>query len=552
MNTRSSIYIIAAISSALLFHACSKDFLERPPLDQVSQETFWQSENDVYQAVNGVYNQLPADAIIYDDGASDNAHAQYTWESFATEFSSGNVTTALEGSWGFEDIRRCNYFLENADLAAPVMDETLLNRFKAEVRFIRAFSFLRLMNKYGDVPLITETLELEDVNVPRNTRAEVFQFIIEELGAIADILPETYPGGRPNEKGRVTKGAALALLARANLYEGQWQAAADAAQEVMGLGYALFNVSSESAPNQGDDYSNWVDFNGADDEQNFRLALRSYEGLFHQVNEDNSEVILDRQQIPQVDANFLNTYLLPGNMGGWSSVTPTQSLVDAYDNYQTGDPITPVSREERAAWYSSNDSRFADEYKNRDPRFYATIMFNGSPWNALSNGFTYTWTPGASNMTQTGYNFRKLVDPRFYTEQIDNHANVILIRYAEVLLTYAEAKNEASGPDVSVYDALDQIRERAGMPAVDRNTYASQASLREFIRKERRVELALEGQRFMDIRRWQIASEVMTNVYDVRNTLAQARNWTDKLYLLPVPQSQIDLSQGILAQNPGY
>ncbi|WP_166670717.1 RagB/SusD family nutrient uptake outer membrane protein [Olivibacter sp. XZL3] len=551
MNTKFSLYI-AAISTLLLVQACSKDFLERPPLNQVSQETFWRSENDVYQAVNGVYNQLPADAIIYDDGTSDNAHAQYTWESFATELSSGNVTTALAGSWDFEDIRRCNYFLENADMAAPVMDEVLLNRFKAEVRFVRAFAYLRLMNKYGDVPLITETLELEESNVPRTPRAEVFQFIVDELSAAATILPETYAGGRPNEKGRATKGAALALLARANLYEGRWQAAADAAQEVMGLGYSLFRVNSESGPSQRDNYSNWVDFNGAEDEQNFRLALRSYEGLFHQVNEDNNEVILDRQRIPQVDANFLNTYLLPGDMGGWSSVTPTQSLVDAYDNYRTGAPVTPVSREDRASWYSGGDPRFADEYKNRDPRFYATILFNGAPWNALSDGYTFTWTPGASNMSQTGYNFRKLVDPRFYAENIDNHANVILIRYAEVLLTYAEAKNEVSGPDASVYEALDQIRQRAGMPPVDRNTYASQASLREFIRKERRVELALEGQRFMDIRRWRIAPEVMTNVYDVRNTLAQARNWDDKLYLLPVPQNQIDLSQGILTQNNGY
>lgn len=552
MNTKSSLYIITALSSILLFNACSKDFLERPPLDQVSQETFWRSENDVYQAVNGVYSQLPADEIIYDDGASDNAHAQYTWESFATEFSSGNVTTALAGSWNFEDIRRCNYFLENADLAAPVMDETLLNRFKAEVRFIRAFSYLRFMSKYGDVPLVTETLELEDVNVSRTPRAEVFQFIVDELRAIANILPETYAGGRPNEVGRITKGAALALLARANLYEGQWQAAADAAQEVMGLGYRLFRANNESTANQQDNYGNWINFNNADDEQNFRLALRSYEGLFHQVNENNSEVILDRQRIPQVDANFLNTYLLPGDMGGWSSVTPTQGLVDAYDNYHTGNPIIPVTREQRAAWYNSKDPSFANEYKNRDPRFYATIMFNGSPWNALSSGYTFSWTPGASNMSQTGYNFRKLVDPRFYSENIDNHANVILIRYAEVLLTYAEAKNEVSGPDASVYEALDQIRGRAGMPAVDRNTYASQESLRAFIRKERRVELALEGQRFMDIRRWRIAPEVMANVYDVRNTLAQARNWSDKLYLLPVPQSQIDLSQGVLTQNPGY
>lgn len=552
MKKNRCIYITLGLVTTLLMAACNKDFLERPPLNQVSQETFWQNENDVYKAVNGVYNKLPGDNIIYDDGASDNAHAQYTWESFATEMSSGNVTTALEGSWNFEDIRRCNYFLENADKAAPVMDATLLERYKSEVRFLRAFFYFQLMSKYGDVPLITKTLELEEVNVPRTPHAEVLKFIIDELTAVSTTLPQTYAGGSPNEKGRITKGAALSLLARTHLYNSQWQEAANAAQEVMGLGYTLFKVSSEGTADKLDDYSTWINFSSTSDEQKFRLGLRSYESLFYQVNEGNSEVILDRQYIPQVDANALNTYLPPGTVGGWSSVTPTQGLVDAYENYQTGTPIIPTDPVDRAEWYTSKDPRFADEYKNRDPRFYATVMFNGSPWNAYSKGFSFTWTPGASNMSQTGYNFRKLVDPKFYTEQIDNHANVILIRYAEVLLTYAEAKNEVSGPDPSVYEALDQIRERAGMPVVDRTKYASQETLRELIRRERRVELALEGQRFMDIRRWKIAPEVMKNINDVRNTLAQARTWNDKLYLLPIPQSQIDLSQGTLSQNPGY
>lgn len=552
MKKNKSTYIIVALGVSILISACNKDFLERPPLNQVSEETFWQNENDVYKAVNGVYNKLPGDNIIYDDGASDNAHAQYPWESFATEVSSGNVTTALEGSWNFEDIRRCNYFLENADKAAPVMDASLLERYKSEVRFLRAFFYFQLMSKYGDVPLITKTLGLEEVNVMRTPRAEVLKFITDELTAISTTLPQTYAGGSPNEKGRITKGAALSLLARAHLYNNQWQEAANAAQEVMALGYTLFKVSNEGATDKLDDYSKWVTFANASDEQQFRLGLRSYESLFYQVNEGNSEVILDRQYIPQVDANALNTYLPPGSVGGWSSVTPTQGLVDAYENYQTGTPIIPTDPTKRAAWYASKDPRFADEYKNRDPRFYATVMFDGSPWNAYSKGFSFTWTPGASNMSQTGYNFRKLVDPKFYSEQIDNHANVILIRYAEVLLTYAEAKNEVSGPDPSVYEALDQIRERAGMPVVDRTKYASQETLRELIRRERRVELALEGQRFMDIRRWKIAPDVMKNVNDVRNTLAQARTWNDKLYLLPIPQSQIDLSQGVLTQNAGY
>lgn len=155
-------------------------------------------------------------------------------------------------------------------------------------------------------------------------------------------------------------------------------------------------------------------------------------------------------------------------------------------------------------------------------------------------------------MSQTGYNFRKLVDPAAQRATLDNHSNIIIFRLAEILLTYAEAKNELSGPDASIYDALDQIRTRSGMPVVNRTAYADHASLRELIRNERRVELALEGQRYMDIRRWKIAPQVMKSIKNIRNSLAQERLWNDKLYLMPVPQSQIDLSEGLLTQNKGY
>ncbi|GHE31148.1 RagB/SusD family nutrient uptake outer membrane protein [Sphingobacterium griseoflavum] len=544
---------IGILGAVLMFSACNKAFLERPPLNQVSEVTFWNRAEDVSQAVNGVYSQLGG-VPIHDEGATDNAHAQYPWESYATQLSAGSLTTNVEGNWNFIAIRRCNYFLENADRAAPVLDAALLNRFKAEVRFLRVYFYANLVNKYGDVPLLTSTLAIDEVNVPRTPKAQVVDFMLTELEEIATLLPEEYTGGTDNQPGRITRGAALAMSARINLYEGNWTAAAAAAQRVMALGYSLFTISSENELDRPDNYAAWVDFANEADSINFKMGLRSYEGLFHQANEGNAEVILDRQYIPQVDANSLNTFLPAGNMNGWSSVTPTQSLVDAYDHYRTGMPIVPVSREQRATWYSSQDARFSDEYRNRDPRFYATVLFNGAPWNFFRENFVFQWAPGASNMSQTGYNFRKLVDPAAFRARpvLDNHANGILIRYAEMLLTYAEAANEESGPSAAVYAALDLIRRRAGMPPVNRVVYSSQQTLRNFIRNERRVELALEGHRFMDIRRWRIASQVMVDIYDLNNSVAQNRTWNDRFYLLPVPQSQIDLAQGVLTQNLGY
>ena len=550
MKKRSSIYLLTGLLTLTSITACQKDFLERPPLNELSEATFWKSENDVYQAVMGVYAKMPGDMIIYDDGATDNAHVQNAWESTASSVSAGTMSSTENAGWNYEDIRRQNYFLENADKVTVISAE-LLERYTAEVRFMRAYSYFRLMSTFGDVPLVTKVLALGAENLPRTPKKQVLDFILSELEAVSKVLPAQYGGGKPNEKGRITKGAALALKARAYLYDGQYQQAADAAAAVMDLGYDLF-TTTEAEKNDGmDDYSKWVDFADDKDKTNFLKGLRNYERLFYQKSEGNIEVILDRQQIPQIDANSLNTYLPPATLGGWSSVTPTQSMVDAYGNYKTGEAIVPVDPAQRAAWYENDKAAFAQEYKNRDPRFYASILFDGAEWNGIEADFTFNWVAG-NNFSRTGYNFRKMVDPSVYEAQIDNHANVILIRYAEILLTYAEAKNEVSGPDNTIYEALDKIRTRAGMPLVNRTKYASKETLRAFIRAERRVELALEGQRYMDIRRWKIAPDVMKSIKDVKNSQIQQRVWSDKLYLMPVPQAEIDKSKGVLAQTPGY
>ncbi|MGY0041308.1 RagB/SusD family nutrient uptake outer membrane protein [Pedobacter sp. NJ-S-72] len=448
-------------------------------------------------------------------------------------------------------MQRANYFLDNAD-KVTVIDKGLLDRYKAEVRFLRAFSYFNLLSRFGAVPLMTHVVAIGEENIPQTSKADVLKFVLDELDAVSKILPQSYGGGRPNEKGRITKGAALALKARAYLYDGQWQQAADAASQVMGLGYSLFKVTTQDPYQAKDLYSKWVNFTDAADSSRFCLGLSSYEALFYQKNNGNSEVILDRQYIKQIDANALNTLLPPGSIGGWSSLAPTQSLVDSYASYKTGEAVTPTDPAQRAALYNAKDPAFVNEYKNRDPRFYASILFETAPWNAIEDKYKFKWVEGGSNMSQTGYNFRKMVDPAIFREQVDNYANLILIRYAEVLLTYAEAKNEVSGPDGTVYDALDAIRTRSGMPVVDRSKYADQTSLRALIRNERRVELALEGQRYMDIRRWKIAPQAMKTINSIKNSQAQQRVWTDKLYLMPIPQSQIDLAKGVLKQNTGY
>ncbi|MGX5820597.1 RagB/SusD family nutrient uptake outer membrane protein [Chitinophaga lutea] len=545
--------IIAALTASSLLISCNKDFLERPPLNQLSEGTFWTGEKDAYAALNAIYSQIDGgEGSIYQDGATDNAHAQYPWESNATTISLGDVTTTMNEGWNFEQIRRVNYFLENVDKTP--MDNALKDRFKAEARFLRAFRYANMLRNFGDLPLITKTLTVEESLVSRNPKADVLKFVLDELTAVAGTLPPSYSGGKNNERGRVTKGAALALKARVHLYNGQWQQAAEAAQQVMGMGYELFRVTAEGEKDAADNYAAWVDFADAAEQKRFRLGLRSYEKLFWQENEGNKEVILDRQYIPETDAKYVNTYLLADDLGGWSSVTPTQSLVDAYQSFKTGEGITPLANDVRAARYKARatDPAFYAEYKNRDPRFYASILFEKAPWNAIEEDYSFSWVKGGNNCSKTGYNYRKMVDPVSWGQQVDNHANHIIIRYAEVLLTFAEAKNEVSGPDAAVYDAIDAIRTRAGMPVIDRAKYNTKDLLREAIRRERRVELVLEGHRFADIRRWQTAPTAMATLYDIDNGLVQTRKWDNKLYLMPVPQSDIDKNPKLKPNNPGY
>jgi len=540
-----------ALAGTLFFGSCQKDFLERPPQNEISETEFWKNDQHVYLAVNAIYADLPGHAM-HDDAASDIAYAQYPWESTSTTVGSGIVPTTTDAGWSYVDIRKANYFLANVDKA--VMDSQLKERYKAEVRFVRAFSYVNLVNKFGDVPLVTKELGIDENNVPRTPKAEVVKFILDELDAVIAVLPISYGGGKPNEVGRITKGAALALKSRFQLYQGNWSEAVKSAREVMGLGYQLFKVSKEAEIDQKDNYEQFVDFKDEADQQKFRLGLRSYEGLFQQEFEGNKEVILDRQYMAQLQPQLANTYLLEGSVGGWSSVTPSQNLVNAYQSYQTGETVQVPTNADRASRFKNDKTAFIAEFKNRDPRFYASILFESAPWNALTatGGYVFKWAAGGNNMSKTGYNFRKLVDPKANRENIDNHANAIVIRYAEVLLTFAEAQNEISGPTNEVYDALDQIRERAGMPKVDRVKYASQDKLREFIQNERLVELAIEGVRYMDIRRWNIASKVMNTIYDLNNSVAQERVWSDKLMLMPVPQKEIDNAHGVLKQNSGY
>jgi len=552
---KTNIIYIPIVFGILFFTGCSKSQMEFTPQDQISTSAFWKSSRDALLALNACYGYLQYGYnYAYDDGKSDNAYAQYPWENTATDISGGNIAPSLDAGYNsrYQSIRTLNYFLANID-KAPI-DEDTKNKYIAEVRAIRAFAYYELAAIFGPVPLLKEAYnDPTETAVEPTAQADVINFAISELQAVADNLPASYPGGTGNETGRITKGAAWAMLTRIQLHFAKWADAAASAQKVMALGYQLFRVSSLTAADMSDDFSSFVTFTNDADKEKFYKGMASYEQQFWAANELTSkEIILTSQSITNSSyewGNGLNTLLPPSEIGGWSSITPTQSLVNSYWN-RNGTAFTPASQETRAGNFNdgSSNAAFYAEFKNRDTRLYASVLFPSVTWNRYSDGFTFTWKSGINNNnSKIGYNFRKLVDPAYTSTEWDGAQDFAIIRYAEVLLAYAEAKNEASGPDATIYAALDDIRDRAGMPAVDQSVYNTKDKLRELIRNERRIELAGEGQRYFDIRRWEIAGSVMTSIRDLNNSQVQERVWNDKYVLMPYPQTAVDKNPNLKA-----
>lgn len=437
------------------------------------------------------------------------------------------------------------------------MDETLRKRFIAEARVLRAFNYYELAHYFGAVPLLkTSYTDPEETAIAPSASADVIQFAIDEIKAVEADLPASYTGGAPNQTGRITNGAAWAILTRIQLEYGKYGEAVTSAQKVMGAGYQLFRKTALSANDTKDDYSNLLSFANDAAKQKFYKGLASYQQQFWAANEGNKEAILVSQNIQENQSyapygNGLRTLLATANMGGWSSITPLQGLVDAYWK-SDGTAFTPPTPEQRAADFNIKNTpspNYINEFKNRDTRLYASILFPGATWNEYKDGYTFTWAGVAPSESSTGYNFKKYLDPPSLISGLEYDApqDYSIIRYAEILLAYAEAKNELTGPDATIFAALDDIRDRAGMPAINQSLNNTKEKLREVIRNERRIELAGEGQRYFDIRRWNIAANVMKTPKDIANVIVQERTWEPKFMLMPYPQAALDRNTNLKA-----
>ncbi|NID10716.1 RagB/SusD family nutrient uptake outer membrane protein [Fibrivirga algicola] len=463
----------------------------------------------------------------------------------------------------YNNIRRVNLLLEK--LPSTPLSAPLKARMAAEARFLRAWYYDWLLISFGGVPLIGDKVfDIEDfINQPRNSYAECVTYLTTELDAAAAQLPAATDYSEQNY-GRVTKGACLALKSRillqaaSPLFNGGaettdaelakivstptydaslWQKAADAAQAVINTGTYSLNVDNTTAPGYG----------------------------FSQVflKRVNSEYIIFQNRGANRD---MEGFYNPASRGGANNAMPTHNLAEAFP-MRNGKPITDPT--------SGYDPK--NPYLNRDPRFGYSIIYNESPYylpsaNALSPVFTYENAPtdGFTSAGQTtGYYSRKMCDVNISANSSFNtNRGWPLLRYAEILLNYAEAINEA-GQTALAYPKLIELRSRAGiLPGAD-NLYGLKANMtkeemREVVRTERRIELAFEDHRWNDIRRWKTAMVVnngfnkririvrsgTTYTYEVVNSIRQ-HNFRPEMYLLPIPDSEVRKAPA-MRQNPGW
>ena len=494
------LYIGIAFLLSSQFYSCDDSFLDTVSTDQYNEANWWQTESQALSSINGCYAVLRNTQIgtvehLREENITPNSYSMGGDSPLDVgAHNPGNVTRFFN-KWNinYQGVGRTNNFLDNIDRVQ--MNESLKNRLRGEAYFLRAFYYSNLVKYFGGVPLILEAPDFANQSkLPRNTRQEVISQVLTDLDNAASLLPVSYSG---SDIGRATKGAALGLKARILLYESRWSEAAAAAKQVMDLNhYTLFP---------------------------------DYRGLFLLANQNNSEVIFDVQfKTPEYTHGFDIIIELQIN------VAPTLDLVNSY-LMKDGLPIQ-----------TSPLFNPAQPYENRDPRLHQTCVIPG-----------YMYRGGIVSDTKyfsTGFGFKKYTTYQDNVTQpslLQSEINFIILRYADILLMYAEAQNEASGPDATVYSALNQIRTRVDMPDITEGLTKDQ--MRDVIRHERRIELALEALYYHDIRRWRTAEVVMNGTaLNSKGEVVQTRIFNPQRdYLWPIHEITIQENPA-LEQNPGY
>lgn len=525
--------------------SCNK--LELKPLDKLSEADIWNDQLLITLYVNATYNTLQhgfrQDLL---SAATDEAYNIHNWTNLRVVQTGAITADNVAGigakvnyfNFAYNNIRNINVFFSKIDEAPG--DNAFKNGVKGEMMFLRAHLYANLIWRYGGVPLITKVFALDDdFKVSRASYDDCVKFIVNELDVAAGLLPADQQAG---QLGRISANACKALKSRVLLYsaselnnpthdQSKWQAAADAAEALLSVGYSI---------------------------------NPDYQGTFLA---NNKEIIFARYF---TQANNTNFNLEQGRNGsdGWGAHNPTQNLVNAYEMKATGE--LPYTEQADGALLLNPASGYDPNkpYDGRDPRFDASILHDGSVWagretESYHGGKDSPEGNQGFNSSLTSYYLKKFliesIPPAGSTVKPTNPW--IFFRYAEILLNYAEAKFEL-GDEATAREYLNMVRSRpsVNMPVVN----DSGEKLKKRIQNERRIELAFEEHRFFDVRRWKIASTTESksilgmNIQKSGSVKTYAfaeitdRVFKDANYLVPIPRAEVDKSQGALPQNPGY
>jgi starch-binding outer membrane protein, SusD/RagB family len=535
--------------AALLFTSCS-DILELNPQDKLSENDLWQDQKLIELYVNSSYHAVEHGLqFSFWSSMTDESHLIHdagTWLVQKGDLTSDNIATPYDigpefNLWtkAYQNIRNINIFFSRIE-EAPIDDE-MKKRLTGEMKFIRAFVYSQMIWRYGGVPIVDKVFELgEDYGISRATYDECVTYILKDIDEAIALLPARQSA---SELGRASGHAAMALKARVLLYtasplnnssndKAKWQKAADAAQALLNTGYSL-----------NDDYQ--------------KLFLQ-----------DNNEIIFARYFSQNDPATEINLYNGRNGSDGWGGNCPTQNLVNDYEMTNGELPYTEVGGGLVVNPNSGYDP--GNPYVNRDPRFYYSVLYDGSEWMGR---VTETFTGGQDspesaiqpwNASLTGYYLKKFMSPDIppVGSAEKPKSPWIFFRLAEIYLNYAEAKFEL-GDEQTAKEYLNLVRSRNGVAMPPVTTGGEE--LRKKIQHERRIEMAFEGQRFFDVRRWKIASETeekdllgieITKAADGSKSYkiitVLDRKFQPQHYLLPIPRVEIERSKNTLVQNPEY
>ena len=574
-----SIFALALVMGAMTLTSCEDafgNFLDKQPSNELTKAEVLGSFTLLEQNHNDTYNFLLHGANRINnswlDAATDLAESSIGTSGTRTSFNIGNYyggggAAELTSVWEsrYRGIRKCNITIntleaENADKLRPAdlsveLFQTRKANFIAEARFLRAYFYWELFLRYGPVPMVTTELDPNgDLMTGYTERPDLktfMDFLFKEvkeceagLKTYAETSDETYAG-------EVNQPTARALYVRMMLYMASprfsaqsgitWQQAADAAKDFLA--------------DYGDNYRLETRTNGGVAAYNNAWLLNSYA-------DKNPEVIFFRNDVA-IGWSGISTDT-PVGEGGQGGLCPSQNLVDMYDMEDGSAPFTQYDATGAPVYVNGKpsvnaESGYTDQnmWKNRDPRLAASVLYQGSEWNGRAINVIYGQSDnpiGNQNVTPTGYYVRKYIPETILSSNHSGTAKRLwrIFTYSEILLSYAEALNEAdyAGNKSLVCNLLDQIRHRGGIigNVANRADLNSQTAMRNFIHKERTIELAFEEHRWWDVRRWNVAGEALgRDIYGIdvaadgtiTRKVAQQRKWQDKFYLYPIPEAEV-------------